>query len=142
MNTNNSLQEKGKNKILSSILQVVAFILIILGVLGLTSGDYGEALLLVIGIAIFYFFPLGKSESSTDTKSQYVCTVCNYVGIPKRDAKGSIGVEIVLWIFFIIPGLIYSIWRMSNKTLVCPKCKNDKMIPVTSPLGQKLVAEK
>jgi hypothetical protein len=142
MNTNNSLPEKGKNKILSSILQVVALILIILGILGLTSGDYGEMLLLVVGVAIFYFFPSGKSKSSMDPKNQYICTVCNYIGTPKREAKGSVGVEIVLWIFFIIPGLIYSIWRVSNKTLLCPKCKSDHMIPLDTPMGQKLVNQK
>ena len=75
------------------------------------------------------------------TKQQFVCTICGYIGSPKKVIKGSILIEIVLWLFLLVPGLIYSIWRLTTKCDVCPKCKNASMIPADSPTGQKLIGE-
>ena len=72
---------------------------------------------------------------------EMICTSCGYKGKPKRIAKGSILVEIALWLFFIVPGLIYSIWRLASKYDACPQCKNQSMIPTDSPIGKKLLAE-
>ena len=73
-------------------------------------------------------------------KKLFVCTTCGFKGYPKKKVKGSILTEIFLWIFFILPGLIYSIWRLNSKTWVCPKCGNQTMIPADSPVGQKLTS--
>ena len=51
-----------------------------------------------------------------------VCTQCGYVGEPKGAIGGNGCIEVLLWFFFIIPGLIYSIWRSSSRYKVCPKC--------------------
>lgn len=71
----------------------------------------------------------------------YICTSCGYKGKSKKWTKGSFGIELLLWFFFIIPGLIYSIWRLTNKVEVCPSCKQPTMIPLHSPMGQKLMHE-
>ncbi len=68
--------------------------------------------------------------------------MCGYVGYPKKHTKGSILIEILLWLFLILPGLIYSIWRLTTKQMICPKCKNPTMIPTDSPMGAKLVSAK
>lgn len=72
---------------------------------------------------------------------QYVCTSCGFVGLPKRTAKGSLGIEIILWLCFLVPGLIYSMWRLASYHNACPECKNVSMIPADSPKGRKLVEE-
>jgi len=72
---------------------------------------------------------------------QSICTTCGYVGKSKKITKGNILIEIILWLFFIIPGLIYSIWRLSTRYTACPSCMGQNMIPVDSPVGQKLMAE-
>ena len=77
-----------------------------------------------------------------DMKKEYVCNACGYVGVPKKITKGSIAIEIVLWLMFIVPGLIYSIWRLTSRYEACPNCKTpNSMIPTDSPVGQKLVAQ-
>ena len=43
--------------------------------------------------------------------------------------------------FFIVPGLIYSIWRQSSYHKACPVCGSSSLIPVDSPVGQKLLKE-
>jgi hypothetical protein len=40
---------------------------------------------------------------------------------------------------FIIPGVIYSIWRLTTRRKVCGVCGHDTMIPVSTPRGQQLV---
>ena len=72
---------------------------------------------------------------------KYVCPNCGYVGKPKVKIKGSFAVELVLWLLFIVPGLIYSIWRYSGKYYSCPKCGYENMIPADSPRGRKLIRE-
>jgi len=58
------------------------------------------------------------------------CTMCEYVGKEKTHTKGSIVIELILWIFFIIPGLVYSIWRLTSREKVCPNCGHNSMIPI------------
>jgi|GEM_PF-972236 len=70
-----------------------------------------------------------------------VCTQCGYIGRPKNAIKGNIAIELFLWLFFIIPGLIYSVWRSSSRHKVCPKCGNKNLIPLDSPKAQKMVKE-
>lgn len=70
-----------------------------------------------------------------------ICTACGYVGKPKKVTKGSILIELFLWLFFLIPGLIYSIWRLASRYEACPSCKGQSMIPVDSPTGRELMAK-
>jgi ribosomal protein S27AE len=70
-----------------------------------------------------------------------ICPNCGYQGTPKSITKGSFLIELVLWICFLIPGLIYSLWRVSSRTTGCPKCGAQHMIPLGSPKGQQLVRE-
>jgi len=73
--------------------------------------------------------------------SNQVCTMCGFVGAPRKVVRGSFWIEIILWLMFIIPGLVYSIWRLTTKKQVCPKCKNPTMIPIDTPMGQKFMSE-
>jgi hypothetical protein len=50
------------------------------------------------------------------------CPNCKYEGNGKYITKGSVAVELVLWLLFLFPGLVYSIWRLSTKKWVCPEC--------------------
>jgi hypothetical protein len=70
-----------------------------------------------------------------------VCTQCGYVGKPKGAIKGNTLIEIILWLFLIIPGLIYSIWRSSSRYKICPQCKSSTLIPVDSPRAKKIMSE-
>jgi hypothetical protein len=68
------------------------------------------------------------------------CTVCGFTGAPTKTISGSFGVELLLWCFFLLPGMIYSIWRLSSKHPMCPSCGKDAMIPASTPAGAELVA--
>ena len=73
--------------------------------------------------------------------SDIVCTSCGYVGEPQAITKGSFWIEVVLWLCLLLPGLIYSIWRLSSRHDGCPKCGQTTIIPSDSPMGQKFIRE-
>jgi len=69
----------------------------------------------------------------------FICPNCGHQGKPKNVTRGSILIEFVLWLAFILPGLIYSLWRLTTRTKVCPSCGAPNMVPTDSPGGRQLV---
>jgi len=74
-------------------------------------------------------------------KDSFICTQCGFVGNPRRRVKGNVLIELILWLCFIVPGLIYSLWRLTSRYSTCPNCGHSTMIPIDSPMGQKLIKE-
>lgn len=72
---------------------------------------------------------------------KFICTSCGGIGRPRTIIRGNFCIEIVLWLLFLVPGIIYSIWRVSTRIKVCPQCEKPSMIPIDSPVGQKLLKE-
>lgn len=66
----------------------------------------------------------------------HYCPHCGTWGKPKTVTRGSFFIELVLWLCFLVPGLIYSIWRLSSRQAVCPACKTPHMLPASSPVAQ------
>lgn len=46
--------------------------------------------------------------------------------------------ELFLFLLFIVPGLIYGVWRLTTKRKICPACGSVDLVPVNSPVGRKL----
>lgn len=74
--------------------------------------------------------------------AQKLCTTCGHVGKTKTVTKGSFAIELLLWLFFLLPGLIYSVWRLTSRHEACSSCGSTTVIPLNSPLAQKLIKEK
>ena len=72
--------------------------------------------------------------------TQMVCPNCGSVAIPKRYIKGSFLIEILLWLLLIVPGLIYSVWRMTSRYKGCPACGAANMIPLGTPRANEILA--
>ncbi len=73
--------------------------------------------------------------------SQLICANCGTIGKPKTVTKGSIATEIVLWLLFIVPGVLYSLWRLTTRAKACRSCGSENMLPLNSPRGKKLQNE-
>ena len=69
-----------------------------------------------------------------------VCTNCGYQGNPITKTQGSLAVEIALWVLLCVPGIIYSVWRLTSKQTVCPRCGNLRLVPLGTPEGQRIAA--
>jgi hypothetical protein len=70
---------------------------------------------------------LGKGASM-----KIICPSCHYVGESKSIAKGSRKIEITLWCCFILPGMLYTMWRQSNDGQYqgCPQCHASNVRPM------------
>jgi hypothetical protein len=73
--------------------------------------------------------------------SESICLNCDHQSKPEKITKGNMLVEVILWLFFIVPGIIYSIWRLRSKQEVCPKCNEINMVPQGLHRAKILVAE-
>ncbi|MCE2926180.1 MAG: hypothetical protein LW823_00825 [Rickettsiales bacterium] len=70
---------------------------------------------------------------------EWLCKTCGYSGLRKNKRPGNVVIEIILWLFYIIPGLIYTIWRISAQYYVCPKCEGKEMIPLDSVFAKNIL---
>lgn len=58
---------------------------------------------------------------------KYYCISCkNFTLAPLK--KGNGWIELILYLFYLIPGVIYSIWCRSGEPSVCPICQADGLI--------------
>jgi len=71
-------------------------------------------------------------------KGKYICKECGFIGPRQTLTKGNIGMEIVLWLLCLLPGIIYSLWRLFTQHKGCRTCGGD-MIPLNTPKGNELV---
>jgi len=93
---------------------------------------FGFAVLLAIGGWV-----VTKRQGAPEL--QY-CLSCGAVGKPRLIRSGSTGTEVILWVLAILPGVIYSVWRLTTKRWVCPKCGQTGIIPLDSPNAPSQVA--
>lgn len=89
------------------------------------------AVLLIIILGFLFFFGGNKKDHSS-----YVCSQCGST-TAERHTKGHFIIEVILYLFFCLPGVIYSLWRVFSRRWVCSQCKSDKLLPQGSVIGQK-----
>lgn len=70
-----------------------------------------------------------------------VCRDCGSVATPVCKTRGAFLIELILWLCFLVPGLIYSVWRLSTRYDACGACGGVHLVPIDSPVGAKLAAE-
>jgi hypothetical protein len=63
------------------------------------------------------------------------CMACgdDFKSSSDKPLRGNTVIEVILWICYLIPGVIYSYWRRSEKfKSVCPVCHSNQVVPITS----------
>lgn len=74
-----------------------------------------------------------------DSRHTHICANCGSVCRPVRLTKGHFGMELILWLTFLIPGFLYSIWRLTTRYWACPHCRVPDPVPLNTPRGRKLL---
>lgn len=87
---------------------------------------------------IFAFFYLRRGSNSKNL----FCLECHSVDSGKNEVKGHFLIEVILWLCFLVPGIIYTIWRTTNKQKVCRTCGSKKLIPSDSPRAREIIDKK
>lgn len=70
-----------------------------------------------------------------------LCLKCHHNGKVKTVTPGSILIEIILWICLILPGIIYSLWRVSKKAKLCAMCDSSDVVPLGSPKAKEILSK-
>lgn len=73
------------------------------------------------------------------SRSSLVCKNCGSASGTRTITKGSFFIEVILWLIFLVPGIIYSIWRLTTRHQACKDCGSQALVPINSPLGKKLL---
>lgn len=71
----------------------------------------------------------------------HICTTCGTECTPVHMRRGNGFLELILWLSFIIPGILYTAWRNIEDELACKQCGGITIIPLSTPMGRKLHAE-
>lgn len=99
----------------------------------------------IVAVIAFVLYSIFKNNSRPSTKwtqpggpaapdgRAVHCMTCGVEAPPISRTRGSIGMEVVLWVCFLVPGLIYSVWRLTTRRMVCSACGAENIIPVQSP---------
>lgn len=67
------------------------------------------------------------------------CTVCKTISAePENVVPGSTTTEVLLWLIFLLPGVVYTIWRSNARKDVCPACHSSLIVPLETPMGQEI----
>ncbi|MFA7174107.1 MAG: hypothetical protein WC340_12000 [Kiritimatiellia bacterium] len=85
--------------------------------------------------------PAPATKQIKPTTSRYICSNCGSYTNGTSHTKGYFVLEIILWLCWVIPGLLYTMWRLTTRGKVCHLCKCDTLTPVNSPMGRKLQKE-
>jgi ssDNA-binding Zn-finger/Zn-ribbon topoisomerase 1 len=71
---------------------------------------------------------------------RHFCLQCNSQFDKTRTVTpGSFAIELFLWLLLLVPGLIYSIWRLTARHQACPVCGAKTLVPSTSPAAQRFL---
>lgn len=93
------------------------------------------AIVYVLVRATMGLFGLGRG------RARRVCTTCGHHGRPVVRTRGSLAIEVLLWLCLLVPGLVYSLWRLSSRSDACESCGATTLVPDTSPIGRRMLAE-
>ena len=69
----------------------------------------------------------------------HVCADCGRQVRPKKITPGNFLLEIVLWLFFLLPGLAYSVWRYSSSFEGCPVCGGRNCVVLRTPAARAIL---
>lgn len=67
---------------------------------------------------------------------EFICRQGGQISPLELNKKGKLSVEIALGLPFLIPGLIYSIWRRTARWFAFPDCGTHHMVPLKSPMDR------
>jgi len=70
---------------------------------------------------------LTKQPPSKAASANHFCNNCHSY-FDRTAMRGSGWIEFILYFFYFVPGIIYSIWRRGKSGAVCPKCKSSSYI--------------
>ncbi|MDQ8206187.1 hypothetical protein QEH52_01605 [Coraliomargarita sp. SDUM461003] len=67
-----------------------------------------------------------------------ICTRCGSYAQHKTTTHGKLSTELILWCLLLLPGLLYTTWRLTTRAERCTQCGSPDLVPITTPTGREL----
>lgn len=107
---------------------------------GSTTMDIGwrdlAPVILVFALGALIVFPIyfgvKAAVRRARTKPMF-CLACGKTTIPKPHYRGSFLAEAALWDCLVVPGIVYSGWRLKTRRKVCAACGSERIVSPHSP---------
>lgn len=64
-------------------------------------------------------------------RGEVYCNDCKLIDFPKRIVPGHFLIEVILWWCFLVPGLIYTVWRCASTYKGCKNCRSRHIRPAS-----------
>lgn len=93
-------------------------------------------LLIVAGLVLWPILHVSKR-----LKDKVICRNCGSIGRTVVISPSNFWVELLLWCSGLLPGVVYTLWCNHAAYNACARCHARDIVPVDSPVGQKLAAE-
>jgi len=74
-------------------------------------------------------------------RASSICKQCGTAQYGEHVLPGSGWIEFVLYVVYIVPGIIYSIWRRSKKRPTCRACGSRDVVSLSTPVGSQLARQ-
>lgn len=68
------------------------------------------------------------------------CIQCHENAPSKNVTDGYFLLEVALWAFFIVPGILYSLWRLTTRHKACRACGSANLVPSHSDRAKAEIA--
>ncbi|MDP1886131.1 hypothetical protein [Polaromonas sp.] len=82
------------------------------------------------------------SPESLIPRHTLICKQCGTLNEKGSSSlPGSGWIEVVLWLAYVVPGIIYSIWRRTKRNATCAACASRELIQVGTPVGAQLIKQ-
>lgn len=81
-----------------------------------------EYMAFAIVFIVFIAWPISFIFKVKKRFTKKECMICHELTIGKRKTRGSFVIEIFLWMLFIVPGIFYTLWRLSSNEFICTYC--------------------
>jgi hypothetical protein len=73
---------------------------------------------IIVGVIVYVLYRVFARRSANGAPAY--CKTCGHTGAATTKTPGSLGIEIVLWLLLIVPGVIYSVWTCPHANQPAP----------------------
>lgn len=80
-------------------------------------------------------------QSPKDLKGVHFCLDCENVAFGESSQRGHVLITILLFLLFIVPGVIYLIYRTHTKGVQCEHCHSKNLMPITAGKVKRLLGD-
>ena len=92
------------------------------------------------GAALIALLLAGVASQRRRWREPMFCRRCEDRVEPVRVTPGSGWIELLLWLLFLVPGLLYSVWRLTARHRGCPNCGSADLVPLGSTIARRMLA--